>query len=363
VKRYRVVVWGTGNVGRPAIRAVVAHRDLALAGVLVANREKVGRDAGELAGIDRVGVAASDDRRIAVAGDVDAVIYTVNADFRPAEALGEVEACLRAGRNVVSTAFYPLLHPPSAPAEVRDRIGGACAEGRSSIFVSGIDPGWALDLLPLVLSGVSADIREIRAQEIFNYALYDQPDAVRTLIGFGMPLAQVPPMLLDFSLQMVWAPMIRVLADGLGLELEEVRTQVERRPLTRTIDVPGMGIFEEGTQGAFRFEVQGIVGGRPLLVVEHVTRIDDECAPEWPRPMSGQGVHRVVIEGRPHLEVTIHGTEDGERGAAGGGNATAANRIVNAVPAVCQAAPGLVHPLDLPPISGAPQLRRASRAR
>ena len=164
-------------------------------------------------------------------------------------------------------------------------------------------------------------------------------------------------MLMEFSLQMVWAPMLRVLADGLGLALDEVRTAVDRRPLERTVEVPGMGVFEAGTQGAFRFEVQGIVGGRPLLVIEHVTRIDDGCMPEWPLPPSGQGVHRVLIQGRPHLEVAVHGTEHGEPGAAGGGNATAANRIVNAIPAVCDAVPGPVHPLDLPRIDGRAQLR------
>lgn len=354
----RVVVWGTGNVGRPAIRAVAAHADLELAGVIVANPDKVGVDAGTLANIEPLGVAATDDVSIASAPGIDAVVYAVNADFRPVESVMEVAGLLRAGVDVVSTAFYPLLHPPSAPAELTGFLQPACDEGDSSIFVSGIDPGWALDILPLLLSGVGADITQIRAQEVFNYQLYDQPDAVRDLIGFGRPLSETPPMLLDYSLQMVWASMVRVLADGLGVELEDVRTQVERRPLERTIDVPGMGVFEEGMQGAFRFEVQGIVDGRPLLVMEHITRIDDECAPDWPVPDHGQGVHRVVIEGRPHLEVTIHGTEHGEKGAAGGGNASAANRIVNAIPAVCAAPAGMIHPLDLPAITGARQLRR-----
>ena len=101
-----------------------------------------------------------------------------------------------------------------------------------------------------------------------------------------------------------------------------------------------MGRSRQGTQGAFRFEVQGIVDGHPLLVVEHVTRIDDDCAPDWPRSRSPGGEHRVVLSGHPNLEVSVHGTEPGEPGAAGGGNATAANRIVNAIPAVCRGRPG-----------------------
>ncbi len=352
----RVVVWGTGNVGRPAIRAVVAHRDLELVGVVVANPDKVGRDAGELAFLDPIGLAATDDPSIATSGGVDAVVYAATGDTRPDEAMADLVACLRSGANVVSTAFYPLLHPRSAPREVLDLVEPACAEGGSSVFVSGIDPGWALDILPGLVSGVGAGITEVRAQEIFNYALYDQPEVVREVIGFGGPMDQEPLMLLDFSLQMVWAPMVRLMGDLLGVEVDDVTTHVERRPLERTIDVPGMGTFEAGTQGAFRFEVRGHVGGGVPFVVEHITRIDDDCAPDWPSSSSPGGEHRVVLSGHPHLTVTVHGVEPGEPGAAGGGNATAANRIVNAIPAVCAAAPVPLSPLDLPPITGAAQL-------
>ncbi len=353
---HNVVVWGTGNAGRPAIRAVAGHRDLELVGAVVSNPDKVGRDAGELAFIDPLGVAATDDPARALADDVDAVVYTATGDTRPDDALADLLACLRAGKDVVSTSFYPLLHPPSAPADLLEAVGAACAEGDSSVFVSGIDPGWALDILPALVSGVGAGITEIRIQEVFNYALYDQPDVVRQIIGFGGPMDETPLMLFDFSLDMVWTPMVRVLADLLELTLDDVTIQVERRPLERTIEVPGMGTFEAGTQGAFRFEVQGIVDGRPLLVVEHITRIDDDCAPDWQQSTSPGGEHRVELTGHPNLAVSVHGTEPGEPGAAGGGNASAANRIVNAIPAVIAAPPGPVHPRDLPPISGAAQL-------
>jgi len=355
---YRVVVWGTGNAGRPAIRAVAAHADLELAGVVVSNPAKVGRDAGELAYLAPLGVAATDDTSVAFADDVDAVVYTATADTRSDAALADLIACLEAGANVVSTSFYPLLHPASAPAPMVEAVERACAAGDTSVFVSGIDPGWALDILPILVSGVSAGIEEIRVQEIFNYALYDAPDVVRDVIGFGRPMESTPLMLLDVALQMVWAPMVRILAEALAVELDGVTTHVERRPLQRTVDVPGMGTFEAGTQGAFRFEVQGVIDGRPRLVVEHVTRIDDDCAPEWPTSTAPGGIHRVRISGHPNLDVTIHGTEPGEPGAAGGGNATAANRIVNAIPAVCDAPAGPLSVLDLPPITGAAQLRR-----
>jgi hypothetical protein len=327
-------------------------------GAVVADPAKVGRDAGELAGIAPLGVLATDDVSVAVADDVDAVVYTATGDTRPDAALADLVRCLEAGRNVVSTTFYALLHPRTGPRSVLDVVERACEAGRSSVFVSGIDPGWALDILPALVSGVGAGITEVRVQELFNYALYDQPTVVREVIGFGSPMDRLPLMLLDISLQTVWAPTLHILADYLGLELDAVTTHVERHALERTVEVPGMGTFEAGTQGAFRFEVRGTVGERAPVVVEHVTRIDDACAPHWLQPAFPGGEHRVQLTGHPNLTVAVHGTEPGEPGAAGGGNATAANRIVNAIPAVCDAAPGPLSPLDLPLVTGARQMVR-----
>jgi hypothetical protein len=349
---YRVVVWGTGNVGRPAIRAVLASTELELVGVIVANPDKVGVDAGTLAGVASTGVLATNDAAALLTDAPDAVVYCASGDFRPAEALADVEQCLRAGANVVTSAIYDLLHPPTTPQPLRDRIDAACAAGNTSVFVTGIDPGWALDLLPLVLSGVAGEIEEIRAQEIFCYETYHAPDAVRYLIGFGQPLEQVPPMLDPNVLVGIWGGMIRVVADGLGVVVDDITTHVERFALEETLDVPGMGTFAAGTQGAFRFEVRGIVGGRPRIVIEHVTRIVPGTAPHLPSAPNGRlGCHRVIVSGRPSITVTVE-ADDGTGNPAEGGNATAAGRMVHAVPAVCAAPPGPIHPLDLPLVVG-----------
>lgn len=349
----RVVVWGTGNVGKPAIRAVVANRDLELVGVIVSDPAKVGRDAGALAGIAPTGVVATDDVAAVLARRPDAVVYTATGDTRPGDALDDVLRCLAAGANVVTTAIYTLLHPPSVPDDLRARFDDACrAGGGTSIFVSGIDPGWAIDLLPLVLSGVAGRIDQIRCREIFNYATYDQPHAVRNLIGFGRSLDETPPMLFPAAIDMIWGAMVRVLADGLGVTLDDVRQVIERRPLERTIDTPEMGVFEAGTQGAFRFEVQGIVGGEVRIACEHITRIDDACAPDWPLPAAGQrGSYAVIVEGDPRFEVAVmlHG---GSGSPADAGNATAVGRIVHAIPAVCAARAGILGSLDLPLVTG-----------
>ncbi|WP_067721856.1 NAD(P)H-dependent amine dehydrogenase family protein [Nocardia yamanashiensis] len=342
------VVWGTGNVGRAAIRAVTAHPGLELSAVLVSNPAKVGRDAGELAGLDTVlGVAATDDIAAVLAAGPRAVVYAASGDIRPDDALADIVRAVGAGAVVVTPALYPLYDQRNAPAEMREPVLKAIAEGGGSLFVSGIDPGWGNDVLPLLMTGLGSTVDVVRCQEIFDYTTYDQPDSVRWLVGMGQPMDYEPPMLAPGIPTMVWGGQIRLIARGLGVEVEEIREVVERRPLETTVETELMGKFEAGGQGAIRFEVQGIVDGRARIVIEHVTRIHASCATDWPLPHSGAGAHRVIIEGSPRIEVTIQATAEGGNHSAGG-NATAVGRLAGAIPWLTTAEPGLYDALDVP---------------
>ncbi|MFI5979376.1 dihydrodipicolinate reductase [Streptomyces sp. NPDC051555] len=342
------VVWGTGNVGRAAIRAVEAHPALKLAAVLVHNPDKVGRDAGELAGLTyALGVPATDDTASVLAAGHRAVVYAASGDVRPDEALDDLVRAVRSGAVVVSPALYPLYDHRSAPPEFRDPVLAAIAEGGGSLFASGVDPGWGNDVLPLLISGLGSTVDAIRCQEIFDYSTYDQPDSVRHLIGMGHPMDYEPMMLMPSIPTMVWGGQIRMMARALGVELDEIRETSERRALDETVRTASMGEFEAGTQGAIRFEVQGIVEGEARIVIEHVTRIHASCAPDWPTPPDGSGAHRVVIEGRPRIEVTIECTDEGDNRSAGG-NATAVGRLVGAIDWLAAADPGLYDALDVP---------------
>ena len=343
------VVWGTGNVGRLALRAVDAHPELELTGVIVHDPAKVGRDAGALGGLDRdLGVAATDDIESVLASGPGAVVYAASGDIRPDDALNDIIRAIRAGAVVVTPSLYALYDARNAPPEMREPLLAAVKEGGGSLFVSGVDPGWGNDVLPLLVSGVGSAVDAVRCQEIFDYTTYDQEDSVRYLVGMGQPMDYEPPMLSPTVPSMVWGGQVRLMARALGVELDEVRETLERRPLETTVSTEAMGEFEAGTQGAVRFEVQGIVGGEPLIVVEHVTRIHASCAPDWPvAPDGGDGAHRVIIEGRPRIEVTVEATDENGNRAAGG-NATAVGRLVNAIDWLADAGPGVYDALDVP---------------
>jgi hypothetical protein len=342
------VVWGTGNVGRAAVRAVDAHPGLQLAAVLVHDPAKVGQDAGIIAEVGReLGVTATDDIGAVLTAKPRAVVYAASGDIRFDDALADVVRAIHAGAVVVTPALYPLYDQRNAPKEFREPVLDAIATGGGSLFVSGVDPGWGNDILPLLVSGLGSTVDVIRCQEIFDYSTYEQPDSVRYLVGMGQPMDYQPPMLVTGVPSMVWGGQVRLMARALHVELDEIKETLQRRPLDETVTTRTMGDFDKGTQGAVRFEVQGIVDKEPRIVIEHVTRIHPDCAPDWPRPPSGAGAHRVIIEGRPRIEVSIEATDEGENRSAGG-NATAAGRLVNAIEWLVDAKPGLYDALDVP---------------
>ncbi|GIU87786.1 MAG: diacylglycerol kinase [Acidimicrobiia bacterium] len=351
---YRVIQWSTGNVGRHALRLVARHPDLELVGLWVHGADKVGRDAGELAGIDPLGVTATDDADALLALDADCVVYTATADLRPAEAIADMARICASGKNVVSSSVVPLVFPPHVDPQMRRPLEEACAAAGVSCFTSGIDPGWANDLLPLVLTGTCEYVTELRVMEIVNYATYAQPTVLFDTMGFGKPLDATPLLLVPGVLSFAWGGTVKSLAAGLGVEVEELREVHERRPATSTLDL-GFGVVEEGTTAALRFEVQGIVGGAPRIVLEHVTRLDDALAPDWPQP-AGHSGYRVVVTGNPSYtcDVQMMG-DDGDHNT--GGLVGTAARIVNAIPAVCEAPPGLLSVHDLPLVTGRGLLR------
>ncbi len=343
---YRVIQWSTGNVGAFALRNIIDHPELELVGLWV-HGAKAGQDAGDLCGRARVGVRATTDVDRLLTTKADCVCYTATADLRPFDAIEDMCRILESGKNVVSSSVVPLVHPTSFFPEVRDKLEAACRAGHASFFTSGIDPGFANDILPLTLSGLCERWEEIRILEIINYATYNQPTVLFDTMGFGKPLDHTPLLLTPGTLSFAWGGTVRLLADGLGVALDEIRESYERRPATKPITV-GAHVVAPGTVAALRFEVQGIVRGTPRIVVEHVTRLDDALAPEWPQ---GKGSYRVVIRGVPEMRCEFEFAD--ERGDhAVGGVLLTATRLVNAIPAVCAARPGLLSALDLPLVTG-----------
>jgi hypothetical protein len=350
----RVVVWSTGTIGRHAIAGIDSHPAMELVGVWVSNPEKEGKDAGVLAGLDHeLGVAATTDREALIALKPDAIVHTAMADDRVFECIEDLISFVEAGINVTSSGPVLLQWPEQIlPPEFIARIEDACAKGNASMHINGIDPGFANDILPLVMTSLSQRIDEVRVKEICDYSTYYQPVVMGDMFGFGRPMEYEPFLWQPGILTMAWGSVVRQIAAGLDVTLDEPLVEkVERRPAKR--DTASLsGDVKEGTMGSVRFELVGQVDGVARVVLEHITRTDAESDPDWESPPPGtDGCYRVQIKGEPMMQVDFsHHGEFGDHNVSG--MITTAQRIINALPAVVAAKPGLVRAIDLPLVTG-----------
>ncbi|MCW2690574.1 MAG: putative dihydrodipicolinate reductase-like protein [Mycobacterium sp.] len=359
----KVGVWGPGSMGIIALRAVIDHPELELVDLVVHSAAKAGRDAGELCGIDPVGVLASQDPDHLLGGDADVVVYAAAGNLRLPQALEDMVSILQAGKDVVSCSVVPLVYPDAVDAALADPLRGAALAGGASFFTTGIDTGFANDVLPLALSGISRNIESIRLTEMFNYATYPDREAVYEILGFGKP-AEFPALAATAGVfTFGWGPVLHQLADGLGVRIDEIAEDNDRITAEEAFDTP-TGHVPAGTVAAMRSTLTGYVGDKPTFVVDHVTRMHDDIAPDWPQPhisippkdlgfrgASGRGVYRVEVEGSPSIRCELELAEDHDHDL--GARMAGASRMVNAIPAVYGAAPGLLSALELPLITGA----------
>jgi len=349
----RVVGWSTGTVGRHALAGIDARPELELVGLWVSNPDKVGRDAGELAGLGRdLGVAATDDAESLLALEPDCIVHTAMTDDRVFEAIDDLVMFLEHGVNVVSSGPVVLQYPEGIlPPDLVARVHDAGVRGGASLHVNGIDPGFANDVLPLALTSVCQRIDEVRCLEVADYATYYQPVVMQEIFGFGRPMEEVPMLFQPGILSMAWGSVVRQLAAALDVTLDEPLVEkVERVPADRDIETASVRI-RKGTLGAVRFEVVGQVDGVPRVVLEHVTRTSPEQMPAWPQPTGGEGCYRVKVSGEPQIVLDlVHHGEHGDHNDSG--MIMTAMRLVNAVEAVVAAEPGLVTAADLPLITG-----------
>jgi hypothetical protein len=343
-ERLRVVVWSTGWIGRLAIAAIARRPDLELVGVWVHSADKVGRDAGDLAGTGPLGVIATDDVAALLALAPDCVCYAASGPERDAIAVPDMARLLAAGVNVVTVSVAGLVFPVGYDATARELLDDAARRGGSTLYASGIEPGFAGDQLPLTLLTMSSEVRSVRTQEIFGYQDYPVAFMMFEVFGFGRPMDHQAIMALPGVQSGTWGPPIRMVASALGVELDEIRETYEKALTPRRLDVAA-GVIEAGTVGAVRFETIGVVGGRDAIVIEHVNRMAPDLAPEWPTA-EREGTYRILVDGAPSMACEL--TLGSPATASDEGMLATTMRIVNAIPAVCAAAPGLVSSLDLP---------------
>jgi hypothetical protein len=335
---YRVVQWATGSIGQIAIRHFVDNPVFDLAGVYVTNPDKVGKDAGELAGTRATGVRATDDADATIALDADCIYYApLRSD------LDTVCRVLRSGTNVVTPAgyFYPT---PSTAADF-DALQRACVEGGTTLHGTGIHPGFSGDLLPLTFARLMTRVEQVQLRETADFRLHPSEPMMQSL-GFGadpVSIAERQSPILEM-MKTAYEPSLRMLAEGLGVAVDRVTLDFEAARAKRDLELR-WGVVRKGTVGGMRFEWNAWADDRSVVVYRTFWKVDDDLDPDW-----GYGTikYHMLIEGDPPVELSFQSARkhpDGDEGYWG--RVWTAMMGINAIPAVCDAEPGVLTHFDL----------------
>lgn len=342
---YRIIIWGTGAVGREVLAAIIDHRhDMVIVGARVYSGDKNGTDVGTLIGRNPIGVLATTDVDEILALEADCVLYTPrNTD------LDEVCALLASGKNVATTAF--LFHPRRiAPAD-RDRLAAACQAGNSSVHGSGLNPGNLSGVLPLALSGMSRTIDKITLQERADWSVYESTSITFDNMAFGQPVENISPTASEFLAfnSSIFSEQVWFIADELGADIDEVIAAVEAVP-AKTDHQIFEHLLSAGTTAGQRWTWSGRRNGETLVEIETLWTVGNEYPSHWPKPEHGW---TLTIEGDPSMRAHFFSLASFTRPASMTEHVASASvatgmQVLNAVPAICAAPPGFATTSTLP---------------
>jgi 2,4-diaminopentanoate dehydrogenase len=338
--RYRVVQWTTGNVGKSSVQAIAANPRLDLVGCYAWSPEKVGRDVGELCGIDPLGIVATNDIDALLELKPDCVVY--NPMWLD---IGELVRILSAGVNVVATAAFITGHNLGAG---RDRIIEACQQGGSTMFGTGISPGFA-ELLAVVAASVCDRVDKVTVNEAADTTFYDSP-ATELPVGFGKPIDHPDLRSMTAHGTAVFGEAVRMVADALGVELDDIRCEAEYAQTTADLDL-GSWTIAAGCVAGVAASWRGSVGEKVVVELNVRWRKGQTLEPDWQIEKDGWVIQ---IDGRPTVTARIGFLPPADFQAETMadfmvlGHIMTAMPPINAIPAVVAAAPGIVTYNDLP---------------
>ena len=334
----RVVQWTTGNVGKQSVAAIVRNPELELVGCYAWSRDKVGRDAGELSGIEPLGVIATDDVDALLALEPDCVVYN---PMWPS--IDELVRILEAGVDVVSTAAFVNGRRLGAD---RQRLVDACERGGSSLFGTGISPGF-VELLGIVLAGISDRIDKVTISEAAHTAAYDSPETEKPA-GFGRPIEDPDLQKMTADGTAVFGEAVAMVADALGVELDTIVCEAEYAKAVSDIDLGSWQIPAGGVAGiAARW--QGRVGDRTVVELGFRWKKGFGLDPDW----QIEDGHVIEVQGRPTVIAKLQFLPPPDFQAQSLsdfmvlGHVMTAMPAINAIPLVVAAPPGIVTYVDV----------------
>ena len=337
-QRHRVVQWTTGKVGSLSLRGILDDPRLELAGVYAFSPDKVGTDAGVLCGRPEVGIAATDDIWDILASDADVVLYTPQlAD------LDHLTTLLENGLDVVSTNL--LLNVGGLRGEVSERLRKACDKGNSSLYISGVNPGW-INTVTAAMTAVCRDVRSVTISESADVSVYESPETWQ-MFGIGQPEPPDSHEMAQLAL-LSFRDAVERLATSLHTTVDSVDFSIEYATAASTVDLGWMTI-EKGTLAALRGGWTGVTPTGVVLRSDVAWYLTPDLNSDW---QFLDDHYRVIVDGEPGLDTRVRFLPPDSWGNHDWDTMTAMP-AVHAIPAVRAASPGILG-LDDAGLSAAP---------
>jgi hypothetical protein len=324
-KKIRVVQFGIGPIGASILRLMRQKHSLEIVGAIDKDPAKIGRDIGEVAGSTDApwGLAVSANPASVLSKPVDVVLHTTSS-YLP-DVVDELVECVSAGSCVVSTCeelAYPLRKHP----ELSARLDAAAKEEGVAIVGTGVNPGFVMDKLVLVLSAAAQRVDFAKATRIVDASKRRLP--LQKKIGAGMTPEEFRAQVAAGVIKHHGLPeSIALVADGLGFALDEITETIEPVIATEAVRTEFLEVAPGQVAGVHQI-ARGIWEGEDKIFMELQMYVGAKHPADT-----------VEVRGEPHLTMTIPGGTHGDI-------ATAAV-AVNAIPAILAAPAGLRTVADL----------------
>lgn len=342
---YRVVQWATGAMGTAILRTMLDHPGIDVVGTYVYGEAKAGRDVGDLARRDATGVLATSDVDEILALDADVVVHAGRIGPYGSHD-DDIVALLESGKNVLSINGYtdPLVHA----GERLDRLRKAAERGGATLMGVGLNPGFIGEQVAVLATGVCASVDHVEVVEMADARLVQDPEYLFGSLGFGAELGAHDPNDPSWgpvgSLNGMFEEVVGAMAHHLGLELDEIVSDHVCHPAQSDLEIAA-GVIPQGTVGHTNWRWHGIVAGERRITMSIHWFVETAFLPEPEPPL-----WRVTVTGHPGVRIAMEVEKHpDDRSRMGAEQYAVAGQVINAVPHVVAAEPGvMIRPIATP---------------
>ncbi|MFT7529870.1 MAG: hypothetical protein ACI9FD_000873 [Gammaproteobacteria bacterium] len=339
---FKISVWGPGGLGAPSVREVLTLPELELAAVFAYSESKIGQDAGAVVGVEPCGVMVTGDREAFFNTPAECVIY-ISRDYGDYRSDPDIIELLERGFNVITP--LPYHYPKLRGEQIHAKLEAAGQKGGSTLYATGINPGFMFERLAMTATGMSNDVKHIKFEEYFDCVTQQSVEMLQ-LFGMGVPLDLVEnnetvALLAENYLKQEFysaGEMVGMPIDRVERSAHHVASPVDMNDLLLPI--------KAGTVGLVSYKWIAYSGDSALFSIQVYWYMGERMRPEG---VPSQDFYRITVEGRPSMCLSLElqaSIENNQRLIPGFPTEPpyygTVIPMIQAIPSVCAASPGIM---------------------